>query len=261
MPGTAKRSNHLAGGAFSLIELLVVIAIIAVLAALLLPALSAAKAKGQQTACANNLKQLAIGSQMYPTDNGGKLAANLPAYSPSGMDTNAWVLGNMKLASDSTNSLFIRAGIFFPYANQPALYRCPADTSQTGGVPRVRSYAMNGWMGSRHMETYSGQGNFKTFVKDNEIATAGAANLWFIADEHEASIDDGWFLVTMNDSQPFASFPGMRHARGYGLNFGDGHVEKYRLRDPNTQSPAKPATAQNSDWNKLKQVTTTGWGR
>ena len=244
-----------------------VIAIIAILAALLLPALYAGKAKGQQTACENNLKQLVVCWIMYSADNDTKLVVNVPFQPavPTINSNNNWTAGNMMNVSEATNALLLRQGEIFPYVSQTAVYHCPADVSQTNGMLRVRSYSMNGWIGSRDMNNGLAQAaaepSYQSFVKEAEMAAKGTSSLWVFMDEHESTIDDPWFLVTMDDSRPFASFPATRHRQGYNLSFADGHVEHYALRDPTTQSPTKQVSAQNSDWLRLKLVTTLRWGQ
>jgi type II secretory pathway pseudopilin PulG len=248
-PGTARGP----GDAFTLTELLLVIAIIVTLAALLVPALAAMQAKGKRTVCLDNLKQAALSFHMYTADNDGKLAQNYPLPDSA---SNAWVLGNMKVSDDSTNKTLIRQSKLYPYADQVTLYRCPADPSRTGEAPRVRSYSMNGWIGSRYMESYPATNGYRTFVRDSELSAAEPAGLWVISDEHETTIDDAWFLVTMDDSRPFASLPATRHAGSYGLNFADGHAEFIKMRNSASRLVGGNVSPDNPDWQRLKQVTT-----
>jgi hypothetical protein len=123
-------------------------------------------------------------------------------------------------------------------------------------MARARSFAMNSWAGGRSMENENRAG-YRTFSRESELTAAGPSKIWILADESETTIDDGYFLVTMDDSRPFVSFPGARHARTYGISFADSHVEAVRLRDssslPGAQSQyMKP----NSDWERLKNMTT-----
>src|SRR6478736_3934667 len=174
------RSNHLdtrrglsprglAARGFSLLELLIVVGISLILAALLLPALKAAGSKGKTTVCLNQLKQFGVAAQVYAGDNAGLLVPNLQAG-----DTNGWVAGNMKVETQATDPGLIRQARLFPYVGQSTMFRCPADDSRASdATPRLRSYAMNSWIGGRSMETSGAGGgtgrlNFRTFVKEAE---------------------------------------------------------------------------------------------
>ncbi len=254
----------------TLIELLVVIAIISLLAALLLPVLASAKARSKQVSCLENLKQLEVAFQMYAADNGGKLVQNVSLITGDiyGLGSNAWVYGNMKSLEDATNPSTITLGELFPYVPQPKTYHCPADLIDAGGLPRIRSYSMNSWIGSAEMETSIQEKGYRIFIKESDLAASAPAAIWVFIDEHPLTLADGWFTVTMTDTTPFERFPATRHQNAYGLDFADGHAEVYHLRTAVTQVPENqtqafavelaPAIAvNNSDWIKLKQVTTS----
>jgi prepilin-type N-terminal cleavage/methylation domain-containing protein len=254
--------------AFTLIELLVVIAIIAILAAMLLPALSAAKSKAKLIQCLNNLRQLNLCGIMYCGDHNETFAENNPTANTS---SNSWVRGDMSDSGgvyghvtpgvlDSTNVLCDEEGTFWPYNKNLGIYHCPADPSTTGGIPRVRSYSMNAWIGSTHAYDSSfgtpGAIYFSTYLKDTSVRYP--SRTWYLIDEHEKSINDGFFWVDMTSTRPFADFPATRHNRGYGLSFVDGHSDIYQLKDARSRWPVSGNVnvPPNPDFAKLQSVTT-----
>src|SRR5215472_17196167 len=136
---------------FTLLELLAVIATIATLASLLLPILSKAKIKAQQTSCLSNLRQLGFAWEMYYSDNSGKLVESWPG-DQQGANPYAWVQGDMTKVGEVSNTDLLRQGKLYHYVENLNAYHCPGDPGVTirGAVyASVRSYSMNAFMGER----------------------------------------------------------------------------------------------------------------
>jgi prepilin-type N-terminal cleavage/methylation domain-containing protein/prepilin-type processing-associated H-X9-DG protein len=229
---------------FTLIELLVVIAIIAILAALLLPALAKAKAAGQAAACLSNYKQLQLCWHLYADDHEDRMVPNHASGSSFARgqvwaDSECWLQGNAY--TDLTN-INIMTGPLYPYNKCPGIYKCPGDRSTVrdqGQVPRTRSVSMNVYM---NWDDKGGSYAKYCWHKVSSIGNPGPSRAFVFVDEHENSISQSGFFVSHPDKLSifgtplwtWITFPATRHNNGATISFADGHVEKWKWREPNT---------------------------
>jgi prepilin-type N-terminal cleavage/methylation domain-containing protein/prepilin-type processing-associated H-X9-DG protein len=234
--------RHPTTRAFTLIELLMVIAIIGILASLLAGGIAQAKGRAHSITCMNNQRQLLVVWQKYAGDSDDRLVVNSnPVSSMTPLTTNfPWASsGTHQFYPSVTNEAFLTDPNYsaFAYAKlNPRLYRCAGIKHNIQGVPIIRTYSMNPYMGGRS-STWSAPTGFETYQRMNDI-TQPAERLVFSEmnpfiictsairiNSLQAETDTNSPALGTIISADFATLPMFGHGRIGQISYADGHVE------------------------------------
>jgi len=193
---------------FTLIELLVVVAIIAILASLLLPVIGAAKQKGLQISCMNNLRQIAIGFNTYLADQNNIFPPHKWTGSGYGFDGRVaiWATTIQPWTGGKTN-----------------LFRCP-----TINRPRVDFGLRWQWDFNPHHLGY-GYNSWFLGVFSHPVAVdlTGQLSSWISTDQwfDGANIQSPSDCLLVADSNPIPSSTGFWSSTLWWPKSGDPHFE------------------------------------
>jgi len=225
--------------AFTLLELTGILVFLLLLAPIAVTGLCKSRLTASGFGCMNNQRQMVKAWRMYADDNCGRLVPNKDVGGGSASSP-AWVAGWLDYRTpDNTNTAMLidhrkypYGAYLGPYINSASPFRCPADrfVCQLSKRLRVRSFAMNNFFGEAS-RTW-GISRFLMFTNMNQIKSP--SRLWLFIDEHEQSINDGWYATSPDAPDLVVDYPAAYHGYGAGISFVDGHADIQRWTDPRT---------------------------
>ena len=249
-----KKRTLSSGAGFTLVELLATLIAGFGLTLVVLPALAKSRSAGAGIGCLNNQRLLTQAFLLYAAENQGYFPPN-----PDDGNTvpgNAWVAGLESIAgSAATNQNYLldpRYSLLAPHLPpNPKIFKCPADNQPPLGSRYVRSYSMNGavgtlppgkapvngpWLDGNHGHTANTI--WYCYGKFADLVKPAPADLFVFMDEDTDSINDSVFATIGPGPQQqlkMIDWPTTRHDYGAGIGFADGHAEIHRWADSRTE--------------------------
>ena len=134
----------------------------------------------------------------------------------------------------STNILFTRLGLLYPYLKSDVIFKCPADPKKINGTtPSTRSYSANGWMNPTASTAASSylhpQSTYRVFKKLGDIART--SDIYIMIEESPGTINDDWFVECPDTPTQWTDMPAAYHNKSCFLLFADGHAQLRKWTD------------------------------
>ena len=245
---------------FTRFELVVVLATLASLAAVTRP-IWGNGAPPRSLVCMDNLRRLTAAWSLYAEDSAGKFPGNYHGGFVPGATANQrpWATGWLDWSSspDNTNTLYLTEGRYAAIGHllgpDVTGFKCPSDyylavlQVSRGWTERVRSYAMNCYVGEGNQETGPFDRSYPVAKRRSDFRSLTPQQTFVFTEEHPDSVNDPLLFVNMSQ-WVWTDLPGSFHDGAGWFSFADGHVEprtwgrrtttRQVIYQPANQSPA-----------------------
>ncbi len=213
---------------FTLLELLVSLSILAVLVSLSLAGISKTRGAGQQAFCANSLRQLAVATRLYLTDNDQRFFA----YSQTVPEGTLWYFGlepGGGSKAEGSRELDVTQGPLYRYIQQTGgVEICPSFPYESAlWKPKFKGasygYGFNTYLSGRNVLTLERPAKTILFGDCAQVNTFQAP-----ASARNPMLEEFYMIDSSFKTIHF------RHGTSANIVFTDGHVEAMKLY-PGTQ--------------------------